>query len=728
MRRSLGMATLQLPLDISLVSGSTVPVTNPSFETPGTRIGDPWAMFGDPWPLIGLPSNYQQMQAVAGGAFTSTVAGGGTWAALISTDDVPLAHPLVQNLPRSVTAGDTLAVTFWLGRAKNTTGGQGVAYFDVGGTKYSTTFDTTLLAADSWQSYTLTRTIANSGNLSLGFYGTTTANSWLDKISDVTVTPPVVDPNAPTSSGAALTALEDTPTALAAGNFGYSDPHNVALAAVQVTTLPVLGTLMLNGAPVSSGALPLTVLAANIGTLTYQSASNGNGTPYTTMGIKVRNASNLWSNYALMTFHVTPVNDAPTSTDTSLILKGGTVKTFAATDFPFADVDTGNTLGAIRVTSLPAHGTLKLGGTPLTSVPSAAILVANIGTLTYTPALNHVGTDSFKFQVRDAALFSADATLAITVTAASDILVLNGSFENPVTSAPAQSGSGDPVWCDGIWSFMPAPWTANTSNWGRGYQPRLGIPALTGGGLQVANVTDPGYDIITQDLGPQTFKAGDTLAVTFYLLRDAIGSQGGILQASFLVGATRLSQNFDTTQKPLNTWQPYTMTQTIGAAVTAEDLQLQFSNVSGRVGWLDLVGNVSVTPAVVPGSYAAWATTNGAGGQTMDQDHDHDGVPNGIEYFLGGNTNTTGFTALPGAVKALDGKLSVTWTKAASGYTGVYGTNYVVQTTTTLTGEWTNEPAIGGNVTLSGNDVIYTFPSAVPVQKFARLKVMGTVP
>jgi hypothetical protein len=149
--------------------------------------------------------------------------------------------------------------------------------------------------------------------------------------------------------------------------------------------------------------------------------------------------------------------------------------------------------------------------------------------------------------------------------------------------------------------------------------------------------------------------------------------------------------------------------------------------VSGRP-WLDKVSNISVTTGSGPGSsYAAWAATNGAGTQTMEQDHDHDGVPNGIEYFLGGSGNTTGFTALPGVVNTA-GTLSVTWSKAASGYTGAYGTDYVVQTSTTLaTGDWTNEPSPGGGVTLSGNHVIYTFPSG-PVKKFARLKVMGTAP
>ena len=588
MRRSLGIATLQLPLDISLVSGSTVPVTNGSFETPGTAIGNPWAMFGASWPLTGLPSNFQQVQAVSAGYFTSTVAGGGTWAALISTADVPITHPLVQNLPRSVTAGDTLTVTFWLGRAKNTTGGQGVAYFDVGGTKYSTAFNTTSFAADGWQSMTLTHTITNSGNLSLGFYGTTQANSWLDKISDVTVTPAVVDPNAPTSSAAALTTLEDTATALAAGNFGYSDPNSSQLAEVQITSLPVLGTLRLNGTPVASGALPLTVLAANISTLTYQSAANGNGTPYTTMGIKVRNANNLWSNYALMTFNVTPVNDAPTSTGHSFTMVGDTVKTFAAASFPFADVEPGSTLDAIRVTALPAHGTLKLGGTVITSVPSAAIPAASIGTLTYTPTLSYVGNDSFNYQVSDGTLFSADAAQAITVTSATDILVLNGSFETPGT------GVGGP------WFMFGSPWsiTGSPSIYQVIQAVAGGVFASTvaGGGTYIGLINGDDCPItapLVQNLStPVT--AGDTLSVTFYIGRPLSGA-GGAGVVYFDVAGTKYTMAFDTSAMTAGTWQLTTLTQTI---TNSGNLSLGFYGTTGHAinAWIDNVSNVSRTP------------------------------------------------------------------------------------------------------------------------------------
>jgi len=189
MRRNVGKATLQLPLKVLDPAMLQVPVMNGSFENPGKSIGGPWAKFGSPWSTLDAPANYQQLQIVTGTAFTRTVDAGGEWAALISTDDAPVDHPLMQYLPRSVSAGDTLRVTFWLGRQKGQPGGQAVAYFDVAGTKYSTTYDTTELAADSWKSHTLTHKITNSGNLSLGFYGTTKEGSWLDKIGDVTVKP-----------------------------------------------------------------------------------------------------------------------------------------------------------------------------------------------------------------------------------------------------------------------------------------------------------------------------------------------------------------------------------------------------------------------------------------------------------------------------------------------------------------------------------------------------------
>ena len=132
-------------------------------------------------------------------------------------------------------------------------------------------------------------------------------------------------------------------------------------------------------------------------------------------------------------------------------------------------------------------------------------------------------------------------------------------------------------------------------------------------------------------------------------------------------------------------------------------------------------GTLTVTTGPAGTTYAAWQSANSTTG-AIDEDHDNDGVSNGVEYFLMGTANSTGFTALP-PVDNTGGTLSVTWTKAA-GYSGSYGTDFKVETSTTLTGTWSPE-TLGGNVSVSGNSYTYTFPAPLGARKFARLVVTG---
>ena len=594
MYRSIGKATLQLPLKVLDPEMRQVPVMNGSFETSGASPSGPSAKVGSPWSTIEAPAGFQQQQVVTAGAFTRNVEGGGEWAVPISADVTPDSRPLSQFLPRNVSPGDKLTVTFWLGRAKNTPGGKGEAYFDVSGTKYSMAFDTTSLPADSWKSYTLTQTITHSGSLSLGFYGTSKDNSWLDKISDVTVTPAAVDAKSPKCTGATLTTLEGKPKPLKAGDFGYSDPKSSPLTAVQITSLAPFGTLKLNGTPVDLNQI---VKAADISKLSYQPDLNGNGVPYASIGFKAKNANNLWSRAASLLLNVTPVNDPPTSSGASALTRKGTSKTFAAADFPYSDVDTGDMLDAIKITSLPAHGTLMLSAKPITSVPSAAIPVANLEDLTYTSAANYTGADLFRYQVRDRELFSADATMALTVT--SDIFVLNGSFEmpNPPTTSPG-----------GPWGNLDSAWTNKLGSYAR----RRDSSTPPGGGLWVLNLSDQG-SWIEQDLGVSV-EAESTLSVTFSTLREDLfkspnGGQGAF-EASFMVGTTKYTERFDLSGDAKDTWVTKTFTKKIE---NTGNLSIRFSHVDtastgdritiananngpgeiGRVA-IDKVGNVSV--------------------------------------------------------------------------------------------------------------------------------------
>lgn len=134
---------------------------------------------------------------------------------------------------------------------------------------------------------------------------------------------------------------------------------------------------------------------------------------------------------------------------------------------------------------------------------------------------------------------------------------------------------------------------------------------------------------------------------------------------------------------------------------------------------LDSSGYLTATPA---GGYSVWQTANNTS-QTIDQDHDGDGVSNGVEYFLSGAASSTGFTSLPTVVDNA-GVLSITW-KKSSGYNGIYSTDFVVETSTTLSGAWTTVVLVAGadGVVITGDAVKYTFPSGS--KKFARLKVTG---
>jgi autotransporter-associated beta strand protein len=111
---------------------------------------------------------------------------------------------------------------------------------------------------------------------------------------------------------------------------------------------------------------------------------------------------------------------------------------------------------------------------------------------------------------------------------------------------------------------------------------------------------------------------------------------------------------------------------------------------------------------VAYGTYTGWASRNGATSQTPEQDHDNDGVPNGIEYFMGQTGSS--FTSMPG----LDATNTVTWAMDPT-----YNGTWQVQTSADLS-TWTN---VSG--TDNGNSVSYTLPTGLEKQ-FLRLLATPT--
>ena len=117
---------------------------------------------------------------------------------------------------------------------------------------------------------------------------------------------------------------------------------------------------------------------------------------------------------------------------------------------------------------------------------------------------------------------------------------------------------------------------------------------------------------------------------------------------------------------------------------------------------------VSSAPITIPSSnnFAGWANANGATGQAADQDHDNDGVDNGIEYFMGQTGSS--FTSLP--VPDSNGKVS--WTKNPN----FLGT-FAVQTSPDLSA-WSIVTH-----TVNGNQIEYTLPTGQG-KVFVRLSVV----
>ena len=138
-----------------------------------------------------------------------------------------------------------------------------------------------------------------------------------------------------------------------------------------------------------------------------------------------------------------------------------------------------------------------------------------------------------------------------------------------------------------------------------------------------------------------------------------------------------------------------------GSAITGEPYDIRLA-----------LNGFQLVESAATGGFDDWADANGATGQTPQQDHDNDGVRNGVEFFMGETGSS--FTANP----SLDATNTISWPASAA-----YQGTYEVQTSTDLD-TWT--PA-ATQPTPSGGFLSYTLPPGAPGGKsFVRLLVTPT--
>ena len=269
--------------------------------------------------------------------------------------------------------------------------------------------------------------VANPGTI-IGTYGTLTLN--MDGTYDYVVTDEslpvgasvtdtfgidVTDGDATVSSNLiiAITGLNDAPVAVNDafttnedtsfnGNVLVANPTATGTADSDVEG-DALSVFEVNGSPSNVGvAVPTTnggTVTVNVnGTFSYTPAADFQG-PTDTFSYAIEDTNGGVSDVAAVTINITAVNDAPIANDDS---ETTAEETPVVVDLTNNDTDIDGTIDdASIILGTPGNGSVVDNGD---------------GTVTYTPALNFFGTDTFTYTVEDdLGLISNVSTVTITV-------------------------------------------------------------------------------------------------------------------------------------------------------------------------------------------------------------------------------------------------------------------------------------------------------------------------
>ena len=134
---------------------------------------------------------------------------------------------------------------------------------------------------------------------------------------------------------------------------------------------------------------------------------------------------------------VTSINDEPSGVDNTIVTDEDTAYTFKAADFGFTDPIHGNALSAVKITSLPADGTLSNDGVPVALNALVPVADVNGGLLKFEPAANASGGPytTFTFQVQDDG-GTASNGIDVDQSANTITVLVNALNDAPVNTTP----------------------------------------------------------------------------------------------------------------------------------------------------------------------------------------------------------------------------------------------------------------------------------------------------
>ncbi|WP_068139720.1 Ig-like domain-containing protein [Roseimaritima ulvae] len=266
----------------------------------------------------------------------------------------------------------------------------------------------------------------------------------------------VITNAAPVALDSSAHGYEDQTLILSASDFSYIDEDNDSLQFVEIVSVPERGSLMLKGAPLTSGQVVSVAQLAEKG-LSFIAAADEHGTirsegePYAHFSFKVHDGLDRSSNIAQLCIDVQPIADAPTTGTSTATTTEDTPYTLSLSDVVYADADL-DAMQYLVVTSLPQSGRLTINGNPVVAGQRIVVAAIENGHLQYVPSLNQhgPGIGRFTFAVADVnETSSSDGTIVFNVDPVNDpptveASQLSAQADEPLVLSLADFGYQDP--------------------------------------------------------------------------------------------------------------------------------------------------------------------------------------------------------------------------------------------------------------------------------------------
>ena len=314
--------------------------------------------------------------------------------------------------------------------------------------------------------------------------------------------------DAPTALDNSITTNEDTNHVFSTGEFNFSDDDNSgSLNKIKITSLEDNGALQYyNGSTWVDVTENQEITAADItsGYLRFKPDANENGNSYTSFEFQVSDGTAYSSSSSTMTINVTPVNDAPVSSASSVTTNEDTTYTFAADDFSFTDEE-GDTLSSVTVSALSgSDGTFLLNGAAITDSTTVSKADIDAGLLTFVPDANENGSDynTFTFTVNDGNDDSGSSTMTVNVTPVNDAPTSSNATIN-INENNQESSAGDRTPSNITYTFSSSDFAFSDTDSGEAITHVKIVSLPTRGDLSYnsSNITTTDYEIAIGDIG-----------------------------------------------------------------------------------------------------------------------------------------------------------------------------------------------------------------------------------